>query len=195
MRKMTSKLGLALIWAALAWIPQAQAQALAPEAFQGLPWGASLQAIQQGFPSARSVSVCRDGGDDQAWRDIGRSCQALTVSKYPVNDLSFQILFYLSANDLRLASVYLMAFVPTEVDTPESRAEVMGKCDDLQVLLSQRYGAGERPWTSSTPEMTARTKRWVAQGTVVDMRCQTGSKALSLSVGYSPAVDPAAHKL
>jgi hypothetical protein len=194
MFKMTSKLG-ALALMVFTLTPPAQAQAPAPEAFQGLPWGASLQTIQKSFPSARSVPVCSDAKGDQAWRDIGRSCQALTVSKYPVNELAFQIMFYLSANDLRLAGVYLMAFVEGEDDTVESRREVMGKCDGLQALLSQRYGAGESPWSSITPEMTSRSKRWSTEGTVVSMLCKTARKGLSLSVSYSPAVEPAALKL
>lgn len=197
MLKMTRKIVTLLAFAALTSGPRVQAQTSASEAFQGLPWGASVAQIQQRFPSATATTVCgNDAKDDAAWREIGRSCQAWMVRNYPVKDLSFQVLFFLSASESNLVSVSLVTHVALKADTAEARTQSLSRCDGLQALLSQRYGAGEPPWTSSSsPGIAARMKRWSPSGTVVDMNCHARGKRLSIGVGYSPAIDPAAGKL
>jgi hypothetical protein len=198
MLKMTSKITAVFAWTACALVPQVQAQPAAPEAFQGLPWGATVAEIQKRFPSAVSRDLRGCDPNDAKTRTSGKSCRVLTVPRYLINDLDFSATFYLAERDETLVSVALTAIVRMDPSTPHLRPELMAKCAGLRDLLSQRYGAGEWLSATSTPAQFQQTTRWPTTATIVRLDCATSyssSNEIDLWVNYAPAVTPAARKL
>lgn len=198
--KTTAQRWAAMTWLALAsWAFAASAQTPASaEAFQGLPWGASVAQIQQRFPIAESHTRRACDPNDARTRARGESCRVLTIPRYLINDLDFSATFYLAERDEGLASVLLTAIVRMDPSTPHLRVELMAKCAGLRDLLSQRYGAGEWLSATSTPALFQQTTRWSTPATVVRLDCATSASSaneLVLWVNYAPAVSPAAGKL
>ena len=175
----------------------AMAQASTAEGFQGLPWGASVQVIQERFSNAQDhvFEQCSVAVEAQRWRERNTSCKALTIAEYRITTLAFTGTFFLTDREQALKSVALETTVQMDPNTPHLRPELMAKCGALRNLLNERYGDGEWLSASSTSAVFLQRTRWLAGSTVVDLDCRAVDNSLSMTISYAPKVDLDAMKL
>ena len=152
----------ASIYVVLTTMGIAWAQSAPPdEAFQGLKWGDSTTAIMKRFPSATSRLLTSCNPENPP-KYFGTDCTSLRVSDYTVAGLKFDLTFYLTYQDKALAEVGLSTFtwVPSGIEIDGGRASSIAKCNDLQSLLTARYGVATVTVNDEVGKSFYRTVRW-----------------------------------
>lgn len=190
----------ALTWGALTSpaLAQIAVKPVPGEAFQGLSWGASEEAVQERFPSAQRKKLLTCDIVPEAakrWREAGLSCQALAISNYRVNSFVFDVEFFLAEPSLSLVGVSLTSMVQMDLGTPQLRPELMAKCGGLRDLLTERYGRGDWLVASNNPDEFRQETRWIQGAVMVNLTCTAHRNTLFLNVGYSPNNPRGAGKL
>lgn len=136
----------------------------APEAFQGLPWGASEAQIAMRFGPALKPALCSAAAKAEAQRR-GEVCDHPTLQPYEVAGLPFRLNLHLDAVARQLVRVSLVS--STETATPET--DWSDKHRQLRRLLTQRYGGPENTHVDSDSSLSAATARWRRGDTVIEL--------------------------
>lgn len=149
---------------AAALLPSAAA-ATAPEAFQGLPWGATEAQIAERFGPRLGRADC-DAAARQAAARLGEVCDVPQVARYDVAGIPFVLRLHLSSSDRSLVRVTLTHAVDgTRGD--DTRWSEQHRV--LRRLLSQRYGGAETTDVNTEAGTTTAFARWRRGPTVVEL--------------------------
>ena len=171
-------------------------QAGAPEAFQGLPWGATEAQIAMRFGAALKTAECTAPARTEAQRR-GEVCDHPMVAAYEVAGLPLRLNLHLDAVARRLVRVSLVA--STDSAAPET--DWSDKHRQLRRLLTQRYGGPEASHVDSDSSLSTASARWRQGGTVIELsstfrpRQAQGGAREHVEIVYQPVTAGDAGKL
>jgi hypothetical protein len=136
----------------------------APEAFQGLPWGASETLITMRFGPALKAAECTAVLRAEAQRR-GEACDHPQLAAYEVAGLPFRLNLHLDAVARQLVRVSLVS--ATETAAPET--DWSDKHRQLRRLLTQRYGGPEATHVDSDSSLSTASARWRRGDTMIEL--------------------------
>ncbi len=142
--------------------PPAQAE---PEAFQGLPWGASEARIAERFGARLGRGAC-DAAARQTAARVGEACDSPQIDRYDVAGIPFVLRLHLHAQERHLVRVSL-SHVLDGVRGDDNRWSEQHRV--LRRLLSQRYGSAETTDVSNEAGITTAFARWRRGVTVIEL--------------------------
>lgn len=171
-------------------------QAGAPEAFQGLPWGASEAQIAMRFGAALKAAECSAAAQAEAKRR-GEACDHPMLMPYEVAGLPFRLNQHLDATARQLVRVSLVS----STDTAAPETDWSDKHRQLRRLLTQRYGGPENTHVDSDNTLSTATARWRRGDTVIELsstfrpRQASASTREHVEIIYQPVTAGEAGKL
>lgn len=171
-------------------------QAGAPEAFQGLPWGASEAQIRMRFGPALQAAECTAAAGADA-RRRGEVCDHPVLAAYEVAGMPFRLNLHLDATARQLVRVSLVASSTTTA--PES--DWSDKHRQLRRLLTQRYGGPETTHVDSDSSLSSASARWRRGETLIELsstfrpRQANGPAREHVEIVYQPVTAGDAGKL
>ncbi len=167
-----------------------------PEAFQGLPWGASEAQLRQRFGAALQLADCAAAPARGAPR-AGEACRHPTLAPYTVAGVPFRLHLHVDEATRRLARV---ALVWDAKAAAGAEAGFGDKHRQLRQLLTQRYGNAEHTHVDSTPDAWQASARWRAGATLVELNSMFqpragGAAREGVEIVYQPVTAGDAGKL
>jgi hypothetical protein len=180
---------------------QAAAQPAPPEAFQGLPWGASEQQISERFATAKPADC--NPATRKAAGERREACDSPVVTGYSVAGVPFRLTLHLAADTRVLTRVSLWYSGEAEPPPPQlSQDNRWGERHRLlRNLLVQRYGSSENANVSNEPGSFIASARWRAGWTLIDLnsmffhRAAGGPAREQYEIVYQPITAGDAGKL
>jgi hypothetical protein len=138
-----------------------------PEAFQGLPWGATEAEIQARFGERLKPLPCDAGARSVAAR-VGEVCETPHIARYDVAGVPFTLLFHLDSTERRLVRVTLThAGEPAQGQGSDARWSEHHRV--MRRLLSQRYGAPESTDVANDAGAFTAYARWRRGHTLIEL--------------------------
>jgi hypothetical protein len=139
-----------------------------PEAFQGLPWGATEIQLLERFGTRLQPAAC----DSAARRDAAARdevCDHPVLPLYPVAGLPFRLSLHLdAARTLRKVTLSYAGDAPASGYAADSRWGEKHRV--LRMLLTQRYGAPESTHIDNESGAYTASARWRRGETLIDLR-------------------------
>lgn len=136
-----------------------------PEAFQGLPWGASEAQMTMRFGASLKPADC------QHPPRAGESCRHLLLERYDVAGVPFRLQLHGDDKAQQLVRVSLHhsgdAAAVGGTSAPESGWAEKHRL--LRQLLTRRYGSPEATHVSNEPEAWQATARWRRGDTLIEL--------------------------
>jgi hypothetical protein len=180
---------------------RAVAQPTPPEAFQGLPWGASEQQISERFATAKPADC--NPATRKAAGERREACDSLVVAGYAVAGVPFRLTLHLAADTRLLARVSLWYSGEAEPPPPQLTQDNRWgeRHRQLRNLLAQRYGPPESANVSNEPGSFIANARWRAGWTLIDLnsmffhRAAAGPAREQYEIVYQPITAGDAGKL
>lgn len=141
------------------------AQPQLPEAFQGLPWGASEAQMVMRFGAPLKPADC------QRPPRAGEACRHLLLERYDVAGVPFRLQLHgdEKAQQLVRVALHYSGEAAAAAGTSALESGWAEKHRLLRQLLTRRYGSPEATHVSNEPEAWQATARWRRGDTLIEL--------------------------
>lgn len=115
----------------------------APRGFQGIPWGAPLDAIEGRFGEAaeRDDESCNDELSRQALAAEGHDCFVLKMDRYVLDGVPFSASFRFDPHNKGLGAVVLTSSFKSRNLTPKAVKKVQAECRENYDRMARQLAA------------------------------------------------------
>lgn len=174
------------------------AQPASPEAFQGLPWGASEAQLALRFGPQLERATCSAPTPRNPARP-GEACDHPVVANYPVASVPFRLNLHVDAATRQLVRVTLAHALTVNHGAPDSAWGERHRL--LRQLLSQRYGSPEATHVTAENGAPTASARWRRGDTLIELQSAFAPTAAGnaaqerLEIVYQPVTAGDAGKL
>lgn len=180
---------LRLAFCTLLWLPVPSDLLAAPswkvqQGFQGIPWGASADAIESKFGEVAELSdeSCNDNLSRIALEEQNHDCSVVKVDQYFLDGVPFSASFRFDRRSKGLAAVVLTSSLKSKNLTPKGVRKVQAECQQMYERFSRQLAGAfpssilphqlfDRP---SEPFTRANYRAWEAGETTVRLRWSYG---------------------
>ena len=165
--------------ATFAPLPQAAAERV-PRGFQGIPWGAPVDAIEGKFGEAaeRDDESCNDELSRRELAAEGHDCVVIRMERYVLDGVPFSASFRFEPLNKGLDAVVLTSSVKSKNLTPKAVRRVQAECRETYDRMSRQLSAEfpsavlphqvfEKP---AAPFAKGNYRAWEAGDTIVRLR-------------------------
>ncbi|WP_146095790.1 hypothetical protein [Xanthomonas arboricola] len=142
-------------------------------AFEGLPWGATVEQIRTVFGDKLKIKVCSE--QEQQKRDArpnARACGGPYVEDYTIDGITFVAFFNMERASGALSAVYLDRVATVTNQQIKAGESARSRYDRVKTVMATRYGEPlevKEPNPSSVRAPNILHVKWQADGTIISV--------------------------